>query len=153
MDHTENQLTFLMADDDEDDCYLVRECLRETGLSVDFRDLRDGEALMDYLNHRGEYREIGKSPQPDLILLDLNMPKKNGREALLEIKSDPVLRNIPIVIFTTSNEPGDIALCQNAGACDFFVKPSDYKNFSEVISRIARNFKDIRGNASRCSLP
>jgi CheY-like chemotaxis protein len=145
--------TVLMADDDEDDCYLVRECFRETGLPIDFRHIRDGEALMDYLYHRGEYGEAERSPQPDLILLDLNMPKKNGREALLEIKSDPGLREIPIVIFTTSNEPEDIELCRKAGACDFFVKPSDFTDFSRVISGIACNFKDISSKSSHCCMP
>ncbi|MEO8890901.1 MAG: response regulator, partial [Coleofasciculaceae cyanobacterium] len=98
-------IIILMADDDEDDYLLAREALAESRLVNHLYFVKDGEELMDYLHRRGQYSQISNSPRPGLILLDLNMPKKDGREALSEIKSDPQLRQIPVVVLTTSRSP------------------------------------------------
>ena len=95
-------ITILLADDDPDDRLLVQEALEESRVANDLYCVGDGEQLMDYLGHRGKYTLLNNSPRPGIILLDLNMPRKDGREALKEIKADPDLRQIPIVVFTTS---------------------------------------------------
>src|SRR5437899_701916 len=101
-------ITILLADDDPDDRLLTRQALEENRLANDLRCVEDGEELIDYLWRRGKYTEPVESPRPGLILLDLNMPKKDGREALKEIKSCPGLRHIPVVILTTSQAEEDI---------------------------------------------
>ena len=108
MENQARARTILMADDDADDCLLVQAALRETKQPHDLRIVRDGQQLLDYLRRRGEYRQPPDVPRPDLILLDLKMPRKDGREALGELKADPRLRSIPIVVFTTSTARDDI---------------------------------------------
>src|SRR5215203_6044130 len=95
-------ITILMADDDPDDRQLTKEAFEEARLANDLRFVEDGEELMDYLCRRGKYADPASSPRPALLLLDLNMPKKDGREALKEIKADPQLRQIRVVVLTTS---------------------------------------------------
>ena len=95
-------ITILLADDDHDDCLLTQEALQESRLSNDMRLVHDGEALLDYLFRRGPYAAAGTAPRPGVILLDLNMPRMDGREALEQIKADPTLRHIPVVVLTTS---------------------------------------------------
>src|SRR5215203_4183751 len=95
-------ITILMADDDPDDRQLTKEAFEEARLANDLRFVEDGEELMDYLCRRGNYADPACSPRPSLLLLDLNMPKKDGREALKEIKADPQLRQIRVVVLTTS---------------------------------------------------
>ena len=97
-----NPIVILMADDDADDRMLTRDALDESRVLNELRFVEDGEELMEYLTRKGKYADAKDSPRPGLILLDLNMPKKDGREALKEIKSDPNLRRIPVVIMTTS---------------------------------------------------
>jgi len=100
--------TILMADDDLDDCQLARDALTESRLLNALRFVHDGEELMDYLRQQGRYSPPLAPPLPGLILLDLNMPRKDGREALREIKSDAVLRHVPVVVLTTSKTEEDI---------------------------------------------
>ncbi len=95
-------ITILMADDDADDRLMTKEAFEESRLKNDLRFVHDGVELLDYLKRRGNYEDPATSPRPGLILLDLNMPRKDGREALEEIKSDPKLKNIRVVILTTS---------------------------------------------------
>ena len=104
-----------MADDDGEDCLLVRDALRETGRPCDLRFVRDGEELFDYLRHEGEYEDGRDAPWPDLILLDLKMPRKDGRETLRELKSDPHWRRIPVVALTTSTAGDDVEFCYDVG--------------------------------------
>ncbi|HEU4989462.1 MAG TPA: response regulator [Gemmatimonadaceae bacterium] len=114
----------LIADDDEDDRLLTKQALEEAHLSNDVRFVEDGEQLMDYLHRRGAYAgQDGRAPRPGLILLDLNMPKKDGRECLREIKSDDDLRDIPIVVLSTSREEEDIARSYQLGVNSFISKP------------------------------
>lgn len=133
----------LLADDDEDDCMLAREALAESRLSSELYVVRDGEELMDYLYHRGRYVSLSSSPRPGLILLDLNMPKKDGREALKEIKNDPELRKIPVIILTTSKAPEDIYRTYELGANSFIIKPMNFTALVEVMRTIGKYWFEI----------
>jgi CheY-like chemotaxis protein len=134
--------TILMAEDDADDCLLVRDALNESGRSHDLRVVRDGEELMDYLYRRGAY-ENGRAPRPDLILLDLKMPKKDGREALRELKSDPRLRSIPIVILTTSTDKEDIGFAYRTGVNSYVTKPVTYRGLVELMEILGKYWFDL----------
>src|SRR2546428_5965595 len=101
-------ITILMADDDEDDRKLTQEAFTESRLANDLRFVENGEELMDYLHHRGKFKDPAGSPRPAIILLDLNMPKKDGHQALQEIKADPKLRQIRVIVLTTSKADEDI---------------------------------------------
>lgn len=125
--------TILMAEDDADDRFLMEQALRETGTCLDFRFVEDGEELMDYLLRSGKYTDPELSPRPVLIFLDLNMPKKDGRQAAVEIKANPDLRRIPVVIWTTSDEREDKIQCQKAGVDVFMTKPVSY---SELVNSV-----------------
>ncbi len=116
----------------------------EAGIPEELRLVADGKELMEYLYRLGEFTDPERSPRPDLILLDLNMPRKDGREALKEIKSDPQLKNIPIVILTTSSEERDIELCSKAGAATFITKPSDFEEWVEIIRSLHAFLTDER---------
>jgi two-component system, response regulator len=116
----------LMADDDADDRLLVKDAMFECKAGVDMRFVANGEELMDYLLRRHQYGDPAKSPRPKLILLDLNMPKKNGCEAVEEIKKNCDLREIPVVIFTTSNAQTDIRRTYDLGVNSFVCKPTSF---------------------------
>ena len=116
-------ITILLADDDADDRMLARDALKESRLANELHEVVDGEDLLDYLRQRGRYAEPGLAPRPGLILLDLNMPRKDGREALAEIKRDPSLRCIPVVVLTTSQAEQDIFGTYDLGANSFISKP------------------------------
>lgn len=136
-------VTILMADDDEDDCMLAREALAESRLFNDLHVVRDGEELMDYLYRRGQYVNAKIAPRPGLILLDLNMPKKDGREALQEIKTNPDLRHIPIIVLTTSKAEEDIHRSYDLGANSFITKPVTFASLVDVIRIIGRYWFEI----------
>ncbi|MDZ7261448.1 MAG: response regulator, partial [candidate division KSB1 bacterium] len=116
-------ITILMAEDDPEDRLLVKDAWEESRVLNELRFVEDGEELMDYLYRRGPYAEPARAPRPGLILLDLNMPRKDGREALKEIKADPELRRIPIVVLTTSKAEEDILRTYDLGANSFITKP------------------------------
>ena len=128
--------TILMAEDDPDDRFLVQEAFREIGSCGDLRFVEDGEELMQYLGRAGKYADPMLSPRPALILLDLNMPKKDGRQALVEIKTDPDLQKIPVVVWTTSDEREDKAECEKAGASSFITKPLKYSELVDAVRNI-----------------
>ena len=123
----------LIAEDDPDDRQWIKEALIETNASVDMRFVEDGEELMDFLYHRGKYKTTSTLSYPGLVLLDLNMPKKDGREALKEIKSDPRLRHIPVIILTTSKAEEDIFRTYNLGANSVILKPVTYSVLMEIM--------------------
>jgi CheY-like chemotaxis protein len=125
--------TLLMVDDDPDDFFLIQSALQDKGNGIDLRLVEDGEEMMDYPHHQGRF-ETTSSPRPFLILLDLNMPNKNGREALREIKGDPSLMLIPVVVFTTSNSTDDIMSCYRMGANSFIVKPASYTKLVKIMA-------------------
>ncbi len=128
----------LMADDDDDDRLLANDALAESGIEGQLRFVGNGEELLDYLSHRGEYQALTSAPRPDLILLDLNMPRKDGREALREIKANPELRRIPIVVLTTSRADTDIGIIYELGANSFITKPFQFEALVEVMKVIGR---------------
>ena len=136
-------VTILVADDDEDDCLMIGDAFKESGFCSDLRFVEDGEELMDYLHHRGKHADPSLSPHPGLVLLDLNMPKKDGREALREIKGDPRTRDIPVVILTTSNEHADILRSYETGASSFIVKPMTFERLVAVIKALSNYWFDI----------
>lgn len=126
-------ITILMADDDADDRLLAKEALEESRLRNEIYFVEDGEELLDYLNRRGKYAAPGKAPRPGLILLDLNMPRKDGREALREIKAAPDLRRIPVVIMTTSKAEEDVFRSYDLGANSFITKPVTFERLVEMM--------------------
>jgi CheY-like chemotaxis protein len=136
-------IVILLADDDEEDRMLAADALEESRVVNDFRFVTDGEELLDYLYRRGKYSEPGSAPTPGLILLDLNMPKKDGREALREIKADPELRRIPVVVLTTSQAEEDIYRTYDLGANSFITKPVSFEGLVSVMRDIGRYWIEI----------
>ena len=128
----------LMADDDDDDRLLTRDAVVEAGLDGDLRFVQDGEELLDYLCHRGKYQAPRTAPRPGLILLDLNMPLKDGREALREIRADPELRRIPVVVLTTSKADTDIGAIYELGANSFISKPFQFEALVAVMKMLGQ---------------
>jgi CheY-like chemotaxis protein len=136
-DRRGKSITILMADDDPDDRMLAQEALEENRLANGLRFVEDGEELMDYLYRRGKYQEPAAAPRPGLILLDLNMPRKDGREALKEIKADPDLRRIPVVVLTTSKAEEDVLRTYDLGANSFMIKPVTFESLVKVMKVMA----------------
>jgi len=133
MNPSSKPIIILMADDDADDRLLAKDALVECGLASDLHFVENGEEILDYLRRRGRYSQPGQAPRPGLILLDLNMPKKDGREALREIKSDPDLRKIPVVVLTTSKAETDIGQIYELGANSFISKPVTFDSLVSVM--------------------
>lgn len=138
MGRGDQPFTILIADDDEDDRLLARDALAEVPQRCDLRFVEDGEKLLDYLYRRGEYADPARSPRPGLILLDLNMPRKDGREALREIKRDPQFQQIPIVIFTTSKAEEDVIRGYELGVNSFVTKPVIFSSLVETMRTLTR---------------
>jgi CheY-like chemotaxis protein len=132
-----------MADDDAEDRMLAREALEESRLANDFRYVENGEELLDYLRRRGQYADPAVSPRPGLILLDLNMPRKDGFEALAEIKEDPNLRHIPVVILTTSRAEEDVYRGYDLGVNSFITKPVSFEGLVEAMKTLGRYWFEI----------
>lgn len=138
-----SSITLLIAEDDLEDQMLTRDALVESRLANDLRFVENGEELLQYLRQEGRFAEPGAAPQPGLILLDLNMPKKDGREALREIKADPVLRHIPIVVLTTSKADEDIFRTYDLGVSSFITKPVSFQGLIEVMTTLGRYWFDV----------
>jgi CheY-like chemotaxis protein len=136
-------IVILLADDDEEDRMLACDALAESRLSNDITCVTDGEDLMDYLHRRGKYSPPVEAPRPGLILLDLNMPKKDGREALREIKADPELRQISVVVLTTSKAEEDIYSSYDSGASSFISKPVTFEGLVDVMKGLGRYWFEI----------
>jgi CheY-like chemotaxis protein len=141
-DHAQ-RILILLADDDEEDRMLASGALAESRVVNDLRCVEDGEELLDYLLHRGRYADPASSPTPGLILLDLNMPRKDGREALREIKAHPELRRIPVVVLTTSKAEEDIYRTYDLGANSFITKPVSFEGLVTVMRDIGRYWIEI----------
>jgi CheY-like chemotaxis protein len=133
MSRSGESITILMADDDPDDRMLTRDAFIESRLANDLRFVTNGEELMDYLRQRGTYSTAAAAPRPDVILLDLNMPRMSGREALQEIKGDPNLRRIPVIILTTSKAEEDVYRSYDLGANCYIQKPVTFDSLVEVV--------------------
>ena len=146
-------ISILMADDDEDDQLLAREALAENRLANPIHFVPDGEQLIAYLRNEPPYDDREAHPRPGLILLDLNMPRMDGREALREIKADPDLRSIPIVVLTTSKAEEDILRTYDLGANSYITKPVSFDGLIEVMGSLGGYWLGIvqlppNGNAS-----
>jgi CheY-like chemotaxis protein len=136
-------VTILMADDDPDDRELTREAFVESKIANDLRFVEDGEELLDYLHRRGKYVDPASSPRPSLILLDLNMPKMDGREALREIKSDLQFRPIRVIIMTTSKAEEDILRAYDLSAASYITKPVTFDGLIDVIKTLGKYWLEI----------
>lgn len=138
-----HSITILIADDDPEDRMLAAEALHESRLANDVHFVEDGEELLEYLHRRGKYADPDVSPRPGLILLDLNMPRKDGREALAEIKADHDLRRIPVVVLTTSQAETDIYRSYDLGVNSFIVKPVSFDSLVDVMQVLGRYWFEI----------
>lgn len=136
-------ITILLVDDDEEDLLMTQQALQESRLGNDLRSAHDGEELMDYLLRRGRYSDPSDSPLPGLILLDLNMPKKDGREALAEIKANPDLRKIPVIVLTTSKAEEDIFRTYDLGVSSFITKPVTFAGLVEAMRVVSQYWFEI----------
>ena len=136
---SEDQRTILMADDDEEDCFLGKEALEASGVMAILSTVEDGIQLMEYLLRSSSSKT---NKLPNLILLDLNMPRMDGREALVEIRAEPTLQRLPIVILTTSQEEEDISFAMKAGADLFMTKPATFEEWVEMMKSFADRWLD-----------
>ena len=132
-------VVILMADDDQEDCMLARDALNEARLANDFHTVDNGQELLDYLRCKGKYEKSSSEdcPKPGLILLDLNMPVMDGREALQQIKADENLRRIPIIVLTTSKAEEDIYRTYDLGANSYITKPVTFDKLVDVVKILA----------------
>ena len=139
---TKNTVTILLAEDDYDDRYLISEALDESGVETQLFIVENGEDLLDYLNGRGTYTNREKYPLPNMILLDLNMPLMDGREALAEIKKDPALRRIPVIVLTTSQAEDDVQETYDLGITGFITKPMTFSGLVDVMKSVGNYWFD-----------
>jgi CheY-like chemotaxis protein len=143
MDDSKKGIVILMADDDDDDFMLAQKALKKSKLLNKLCRVKDGEELLDFLRQKGKYANGTDCPRPGIILLDLNMPRKDGREALKEIKSDPKLKEIPIVVFTTSKAEEDIYRSYKLGVNSFITKPVTFESLIDVMNSLGRYWFEI----------
>lgn len=136
-------IVILVADDDAEDRMLVKDALDESRLANHVNFVEDGEELMNYLRNKGKYADKNTFPTPGLILLDLNMPRKDGREAVKEIKADPNLRIIPIVVLTTSKAEEDILKTYDLGVSSFITKPVTFSSMVEIMKTLGKYWFEI----------
>lgn len=136
-------ITILMADDDADDRTLTKEALEEGRLMNEIRFVENGEELLDYLRKQGKYAPPTEAPRPGLILLDLNMPRKDGRAVLKDIKSDPELRTIPVVVLTTSKADEDVYRSYDLGVNSYIVKPVTFEALVDILQTLEKYWFEI----------
>jgi CheY-like chemotaxis protein len=136
-------VTILMADDDGDDRRLTCEAFLEGRMTNDLRFVENGEELLDYLRHQGKYAPPADAPRPSLILLDLNMPRKDGRAVLKDIKSDPALRKIPVVVLTTSKSEEDVRMSYDLGVNSYIVKPVTFEALVDILQTLQKYWFEI----------
>jgi CheY-like chemotaxis protein len=142
MNVNKEPIVILMADDDDDDYLLTQKALKASKLLNTLVRVSDGEELLDYLLKRGDYAGV-ETVRPGIILLDLNMPRKDGREALKEIKGNESLRDIPVVVFTTSKAEEDVFRTYQLGVNSFITKPVTFNNLLEVMTSLGRYWFEI----------
>jgi len=143
MNRIGDPIVILLADDDEDDCLLARDALAESRLANELRTVGDGVELLEYLRREGPYADAAASPRPGVILLDLNMPRMDGREALEAIKADPDLRRIPVVVMTTSQAEEDVVRSYDLGASSFITKPITFEGLVDVMRGLGTYWIEI----------
>ena len=145
--------TILVADDDADDRSMIEEALDECRLADEVHFVESGEELIQYLRREGQFRHLLGRPFPGVVLLDLNMPRKDGREALREIKSDPDLCRIPIVVLTTSHAEEDIAGTYGLGVSSFITKPATFEGLANALNILSRYWIEIVSLPPECCSP
>jgi CheY-like chemotaxis protein len=138
-----NPITILMADDDADDRRLTKDAFDESRLANTLRFVEDGEELFEYLRHTGRYTKPDEAPRPGLILLDLNMPRLDGRAALRELKNDPDLRQIPVVVLTTSKADEDVYRSYDLGVNSYIVKPVTFEALVDILQTLEKYWIEI----------
>ena len=138
MNEPKKTLNILMADDDEDDRLLAEEAMVESRVLNHLRFVEDGVQLMEYLRGEGDYADRDRFPLPGLILLDLNMPKMDGREALAQIKKDAELKRIPVVILTTSKAKEDMLRGYDLGAASYIAKPVTFDVLVDLMRTLGK---------------
>ncbi|WP_046006495.1 response regulator [Pseudoalteromonas rubra] len=137
------RINILMADDDEDDRLLTQDALQESRVLNNLNFVQDGVELVAYLNNEAPFEDKTKHPRPSIILLDLNMPRMDGREALQKIKSNPTLRSIPVVILTTSKEEEDKLRGYDLGAASYISKPVNFDGLVELMRQLGKYWIEI----------
>ena len=136
----------LIVEDSEDDLFLIEEAIRDVGLNGDYAIVRDGEAALGYLRREGDER---LAKPADLVLLDINMPKRDGFEVLREIKADEQLRQLPVIMLTTSSREQDVLRSYAEGAASYIIKPVRYDEFREVVRRFLSYWTEVAHLPSR----
>jgi CheY-like chemotaxis protein len=136
-------ITILMADDDPDDRLLTADALKEARLINDIRFVVNGEEVLEYLRHEGKFASVTDYPRPGLILLDLNMPRKDGRAVLQELKKDPELRSIPVVVLTTSKDDEDVYRSYDLGVNSYIVKPVTFEALVDILQTLEKYWFEI----------
>ena len=138
MDPNNSSPVILIAEDDEDDFFLIREALAEAKLEEDLYWVKDGEELIDFLLRRSTSKNFSEAPRPAMIILDLNLPKKDGRVALQEIKTNPELRKIPVIALTNSKDREDLNKTYDLGVNAFITKPLSFLGFIKIADQIKK---------------
>ncbi|MDD5304248.1 MAG: response regulator [Elusimicrobia bacterium] len=133
----------IIAEDDEDDYFLTKSAFEKAGMRNEILWVKNGEDLLDLLKHRGAYAGGRSDGGPRLVILDLNMPRMDGREALERIKADPELRRVPIIVMTTSNAEEDIVRSYDQGACSFIHKPVTFADFVAAANLLKRYWLEM----------
>ncbi len=144
-------ITILIADDDADDRFMIKEAFEAGKLNNRLDFVEDGQRLMDYLLRKGDFEELAGQPYPGLVLLDLNMPKKDGREALMEMKADPDLCRIPVVVLTTSEAEVDIVKTYGLGVNSFITKPVTFDRLVEIVTVLCSYWVEIVALPPECA--
>ena len=143
MNPNRQPITILVADDDPDDRLMTQEAFAECRLGNPLRFVCDGRELMDYLERRGDYADEQRYPTPGLVLLDLNMPRLDGREALRAIKGNPALRGIPVVVLTTSRAEEDVVRSYRDGVNSFITKPVTFSALIDVVQALGKYWLEV----------
>jgi CheY-like chemotaxis protein len=137
------QLTVLLVEDNPRDVRLTQRAFQQAGLPHDLRVVRDGDEALAYLHREGAYKETETAPRPDVILLDLNLPRMGGHELLRKVKQDSRFKQVPIIVLTTSERPDDVRLAYDAGANAYLLKPVEFNRFTEVIGQLGKFWLEI----------
>jgi CheY-like chemotaxis protein len=137
------QLTVLLVEDNPRDVRLTQRAFVRAGLSHDLRVVRDGDEVLAYLQREGTYREPDSAPRPDVILLDLNLPRMGGHDVLRRLKQDPRFKQVPIIVLTTSGRPDDVRLAYEAGANAYLLKPVEFARFTEIMGQLGKFWLEL----------
>lgn len=137
------QLTVLLVEDNPRDVRLTQRAFQQAGLRHDLRVVRDGDEALAYLHHEGAYTDPVSAPRPDMMLLDLNLPRMGGHELLHAVKQDARFKQLPIIVLTTSERPDDVRLAYEEGANAYLLKPVEFSRFTEVIGQLGRFWLEI----------